>query len=251
MRQAPAGGLAASVSSGGVREKELEERAKALDRREAELNRREQELGAGRPKNWPSKYFRIAYHDIDEEIPEPSRRAVHFAHYSFWGLAVCLTYNFFFAASGIMFTRGKFDAWLMAAIYLVLGVPGAYYLWYRRLYNAAKRDSALLFGWFFLMYLGHIVFCFYAMIAPSNAFGSPTYSLTGIMSMIAAFEEKDAHADALGGIYVFGFILFTVELVLSVYTMRIVYMAFRGSGHTLQEARSAAAREGVSAAARV
>jgi hypothetical protein len=32
-----------------------------------------------RTKNWPSKYFAIAYHNIDEEIPEGSRRAVHYS----------------------------------------------------------------------------------------------------------------------------------------------------------------------------
>lgn len=68
-------------------------------------------------KNWPSKYFAIAYHNIDEEIPEGSRRAVRLAHYSFILLTVALSYNFFFAASAMFFVRGKFSAWLMAAIY--------------------------------------------------------------------------------------------------------------------------------------
>jgi hypothetical protein len=59
------------------------------------------------------------------------------------------------------------------------GVPGAYYLWYRRLYNACKNDSALMFAWFFLVYLFHILFCIYAAVAPSGLFGTATYSLAG------------------------------------------------------------------------
>ena len=150
----------------------------------------------------------------------------------------------------MFFARGKFSAWLMAAIYLASGVPGAYYLWYRRLYNACKNDSALMFAWFFLVYLFHILFCIYAAVAPSGLFGTATYSLAGIMSMIAAFDEGE-NGKALGGVYVFGFILFLLEVLLSTYTMRLVYAAFRGSGHTLADAKNQAAREGVSAAARV
>jgi hypothetical protein len=30
-----------------------------------------------RAKNWPFKFCAIAYHNIDEEIPVASRRAVH------------------------------------------------------------------------------------------------------------------------------------------------------------------------------
>lgn len=72
--------------------------------------------------------------------------------------------------------------WLLAIIYLISGVPGAYVLWYRPLYRAmryyfvfplcvnqfshylcislchyvhpfCRTDSALKFGWFFLCYL--------------------------------------------------------------------------------------------------
>jgi hypothetical protein len=53
----------------------------------------------------------------------------------------------------------------------VTGVPGAYYLWYRRVYNACKSDSAIMFAWFFLIFSAHILFCVYAAIAPSSLFG--------------------------------------------------------------------------------
>ena len=53
---------------------------------------------------------------------------------------------------------------MMAAVYLLCGVPGAYSLWYRRLYSACKNDSALSYLWFFVVYLGHIAFCLYAFI---------------------------------------------------------------------------------------
>lgn len=130
------------------------------------------------------------------------------------------------------------------------GVPGAYYLWYRRLYNACKNDSAMMFAWFFLVYLFHILFCVYAAVAPSGLFGTASYSLAGAMSFISAFDEGD-NGTALGGVYAFGFVLFLLEVLLSAYTLRAVYAAFRGSGHTIADARNQAAREGVQAGMRV
>mmetsp|Transcript_1631 Transcript_1631/g.3691 ORF Transcript_1631/g.3691 Transcript_1631/m.3691 type:complete len:153 (+) Transcript_1631:349-807(+) len=149
----------------------------------------------------------------------------------------------------MFFVRAKFSAWLMAGIYMLTGIPGAYYLWFRRLYNACKNDSALMFAWFFLIYTAHILFNIYAAIAPAGLFGTATFSLAGIMSMSAAFEEGSNGA-ALGGIYVVGFILFLVEVLLSVYVIRVVYQAFRGSGHTMADVKSQAVREGASAGLR-
>ena len=60
--------------------------------------RREQALANAGQKNWPFKRYAIAFHDIELEIPEECQRAVHHAHYAFWGLVFCLTYNFLFAA---------------------------------------------------------------------------------------------------------------------------------------------------------
>ncbi|MCE5165926.1 Secretory carrier-associated membrane protein 1 [Datura stramonium] len=52
--------------------------------------------------------------------------------------------------------RGQGTIWLLAVIYLVSGVPGAYVLWYRPLYRAMRTDNALKFGWFFFCYVFHL-----------------------------------------------------------------------------------------------
>jgi len=96
-------------------------------------------------------------------------------YYSFLLLTLSLVYNFLFCATAAMFTgmESGFAAWLMALVYLITGVPGAFYLWYKRLYSAAKNDSAMNYLWFFLIYLVHVAFCFYAFIAPTAAFSTP------------------------------------------------------------------------------
>jgi hypothetical protein len=175
------------------------------------------------------------------------KRAVKMAYYSFLLLTVSLVYNFLFCATAAMFTgmESGFTAWLMAMVYLLTGVPGAFYLWYKRLYIAAKNDSAMNYFWFFIVYLAHIAFCMYAFIAPTSAFSTPTYSLAGIMSTSAAMEANKG----TGGVYAFGVCLFALTLIVSINAIRMVYAAFRGGGHTLAEAREQARREGIRSAA--
>ena len=48
-----------------------------------------------------------------------------------------------------------------------VGVPGAWFLWYRPLYKAMMKDGALSFAMFFLTFLAHLAFCIYTAISPS------------------------------------------------------------------------------------
>ena len=40
----------------------------------------------------------------------------------------------------------------------------AWILWYYRLYNAAKKDAAFTYAWFFLGYLVHIFWCIWSAV---------------------------------------------------------------------------------------
>ena len=51
-----------------------------------------------------------------------------------------------------------------AVIYWVIGIPVAWILWYYRLYNAAKKDAAFTYAWFFLAYLVHIFWCIWSAV---------------------------------------------------------------------------------------
>ena len=95
--------------------------------------------------------------------------------------------------------------------------------------------------WFFLVYLFHLGFCFYAVIGMTQT----EYSLCGISNMSKAMKENGA----VGGVFVFGMCLFIVTMGLSINAVRMVYATFRGTGHTLQEAKNEMAREGVRGAA--
>lgn len=225
--------------------KDLRKKEKELQAKEAELKRREQELKkredaatrAGivlEEKNWPP-FFPIIHQDIANEIPVHLQRLQYVALSTFLGLIGCLLWNVI--AVTVAWIKGEGPTiWFLAVIYFISGVPGAYVLWYRPLYRAMRTDSALKFGWFFLSYGLHIIFCVFAAVAPPIIFKGK--SLTGILPAIDVLSNS-----AIVGIFYFiGFALFALESIISIWVIQQVYMYFRGSGKEAEMKREAARR---------
>ncbi|CAK9136646.1 unnamed protein product [Ilex paraguariensis] len=158
---------------------DLKKKQKDLQAKEAELRRREQEVKrkeeavarAGivlEEKNWPP-FFPIIHHDIANDIPIHLQRMQYVAFSTLLGLFGCLFWNII--ATTTAWIRGEGPKiWFLSLIYFIAGVPGAYALWYSPLYRACRSESAIRFGWFFLFYLIHIVFCIFAAVAPPIVF---------------------------------------------------------------------------------
>ncbi|KAH7662371.1 SCAMP protein [Dioscorea alata] len=222
---------------------DLKKKEKELQAKEAELKKREQELkrredAAARAgivieeKNWPP-FFPIIHHDIANEIPIHLQRLQYFAFASLLGLTLCLFWNIIAVTTAWIKGEGV-KIWLLAIIYFISGVPGAYVLWYKPLYRAMRTESALKFSWFFMFYLLHIVFCIFSAVAPPIIFKGK--SLTGILPAIDLIGDH-----AIVGIFFFiGFGFFCIESLLSVWVIQQVYMYFRGSGKAAEMKREAA-----------
>ncbi|KAK4491669.1 hypothetical protein RD792_002434 [Penstemon davidsonii] len=222
---------------------DLRKRERELQAKEAELKRREQEVrrkeeAAARAgivleeKNWPP-FFPIIHHDIANEIPVHLQKLQYVAFTTLLGLTFTLLWNVI-AVTTAWIREGDAQIWFLAVIYFISGVPGAYFLWYRPLYRAFRKESALKFGWFFLFYLIHIGFCMFAAIAPPVVFRGK--SLAGILPAIDLIGRQ-----VLVGIFYFiGFGLFCLESVLSIWVIQHVYMYFRGSGKAAEIKRDAA-----------
>ncbi|KAJ4789638.1 Secretory carrier-associated membrane protein [Rhynchospora pubera] len=225
-------------SSQDIKSKERELKAKEaeLNRREKELKRREDAAArAGivlEEKNFPP-FFPIIHHDIPKDIPVHLQRLQYIAFASFLGMITCLFWNIISVTAAWIKGEGV-GIWLLAIIYFLAGVPGAYVLWYRPLYNAMRTDSALKFGWFFLFYLIHIGFCIYAAVAPTFIFKGK--SLTGILPAI----DLIGNSAVVGIFYFIGFGFFCIETLVSISVIQQVYMYFRGSGKEAEMRRQAA-----------
>ncbi|CAA6668805.1 unnamed protein product [Spirodela intermedia] len=224
--------------------KDLKKKEKELQAKEAELRKREQDLkrreeAAARAgivieeKNWPP-FFPIIHHDIANEIPIHLQRIQYFAFASFLGLVICLFWNIIAVTSAWIKGEGGAKIWLLAIIYFIAGVPGAYVLWYRPLYRAMKTDSALKFGWFFLFYLVHIGFVVYAAVAPPVIFEGRSFA--GIITTIKIIDNSIVVAI----FYIIGSGFFCLELLLSIWVIQQVYLYFRGSGKAAEMKRDAA-----------
>ncbi|WOK94959.1 secretory carrier-associated membrane protein 4-like [Canna indica] len=206
------------------REKELAAWEEHLKKREMDIKRREESLNkAGvviEEKNWPP-LFPIIHHDIANEIPVNAQRLQYLAFSSWLGMVLCLSWNVI--AVIVCWTRGGgVKIFLLAIIYAMLGCPLSYLLWYKPLYRAMRTNSVFKFGWFFVFYLIHIIFCILAAIAPPIVFQGR--SLTGILAAIDTFSEN-----ALVGIFYFvGSCLFCLETLVSFWVIQRVYMYFRG-----------------------
>ncbi|KAI0494954.1 hypothetical protein KFK09_025104 [Dendrobium nobile] len=223
--------------------KDLRKKEKELQAKEADLRKREQEVkrkedAAARAgvvleeKNWPP-FFPIIHHDIAKEIPVHVQRMQYLAFASLLGLTACLFWNFI-AVTAAWIKVENVKIWLLAIIYFISGVPGAYVLWYRPLYNAMRTDSALKFGWFFLFYMLHIVFCIFSAVAPPIIFKGK--SLTGILAAVDIIGDSTI----VGIFYFIGFGFFCIESLLSIWVLQQVYMYFRGTGKAAQMKREAA-----------
>ncbi|GAB4825003.1 Secretory carrier-associated membrane protein 3 [Ancistrocladus abbreviatus] len=225
------------------KEKELQAREAVLRKREQELKRKEDAVAqAGiviEEKNWP-QIFPLIHHDIANEIPVHLQRLQYVAFATYLGLVLCLSWNIIAVTTAWIKGEGV-KIWLLSIIYFISGVPGAYVLWYRPLYRAMRTDSALKFGWFFLLYAVHIGFCILASVAPPIIFEGK--SLTGILAAIDVLGNN-----ALTGIFYFiGFGIFCLETLLSIWVIQQVFMYFRGSGK-LAEMKKDAARQTMMAA---
>merc|ERR1711871_23455 len=87
-------------------------------------------------------------------------------------------------------------AFMWALIYLGLGVPGAWKLWYRSMYYAVRDNSNTKFAWFFVTFILHSGF---ACIA---AAGIPGMCTAGVLQAITIFtwtgaSEKTYIAEAV------------------------------------------------------
>lgn len=213
------------------REQNIEAREQELSMKEKELRDLEARLKATgqlvAPKNWPP-CCPILRHDIAGDIPGELQNSVKLVYVSYVGEAFCFAWTVLsttaalFGASEDAHDDHKIlQAWLLSIIYMVVGIPMGFLLWYMRLYNAAQKDRALTYFFFFIFYSVHILWCVWAFLSPPVGV---QWSLTGLMSMAEAFNENSV----LGIFYLIGVICWALEGLLSLYCLQVAYRTFRG-----------------------
>ncbi|KAK9866559.1 hypothetical protein WJX84_008606 [Apatococcus fuscideae] len=213
-------------------------RAEKLSKREAELNAKEEQLkkweqelrsnGNLRPKkNWP-RCWPILHHDIAGDVPADNQYVVRYCYWAYLGLVWCLTFNWFgalIAMCAINPGSGRLFGFMLATVYWFAGVPGAWILWYQRIYNASRNDRALTYAWFFFMFTVHTAFCTWAAISPPLPIVND-WAHTGFITAVKAFDKNTF----TGVVYIIGGVFWSVEALWDVWCLKSVYRIFRGGG---------------------
>eukprot|EP00894_Picocystis_sp_ML_P001151 jgi/Pico_ML_1/51668/g242.t1 len=191
------------------RKKELDKREKELNKREKELERRERGVVLADEKNWPP-LLKLTHHDIAKDIPE--------------AVVVLI-------ATGMK--EAKFSDILLALIYMAIGIPAALFLWYFRLYNAAKKDGAVGYAAFFLFFLLNVVWCIFCAVAPPI---NNEMSFAGFMTSIKLVDRDE---NFLFIMYLASAIAWTTLSVWNLYVIKYIYSSFRGKNPHQVAARAA------------
>lgn len=163
-----------SRDSSGFSASDLERREREVAARERLLAEREATGKLQRAKNWPCRCLPLAYHSIADEIRPDSRAFVRKLYALLLLTWVALLWNAV-TLFVIWIEESKFGSeTLWAAGYVLLGVPGSWFLWYRNAYYANKGDSAarwiLFFVFFCLLHIGFGI-CMAVGIPKTNAAG--------------------------------------------------------------------------------
>lgn len=214
------------------REAKLKAREEALLEREAQARSANAMEGGRVENNWPSTCYPIAYHNIAAEIPASHRSFMR----QMYGLCLwtwlCLMFNWFaiivvvLVPSDVPSTDApKSNEAFFSSAYLVLGVIGSWKLWYRAIYNAAKRSSSSRWMFFFVNFFMHTVFSIIMAV------GIPGTAGVGLWFVIEMISEKYKTATIMG---VVGLCMWTVNALGSLFFFRKAHRLFKGGGGASQ-----------------
>lgn len=175
-------------------------------------------------KNWPSRCYPIVYHSINDEIPERHRKLARQFYATLIFTWVTLGMNWitwiWIASAGAMADGATSEA-LWSTLYLVLGIPGGWKLWYMPIYSSLKGNSSMSWCCFFMMFAGHLCFC--AMMA----IGIPGVSGAGLVIMIEVFGRNYIAAGLLTlACAIFWFML----TITSLYLIKQTHVLWRSRG---------------------
>jgi secretory carrier-associated membrane protein len=180
---ASAGAVMASASTSA--ESEVESKRRMLDEKERELREKEQylkdhEAHLTRRPNWP-KCCPVTYHNIPMDISDETLRKFLRTGYIMW-LTLAGLFMFNFICVCIYWGVGGPDGFKSVALalgYLLVGIPLSFYLWYRFLYNACRKERKRFFDIFHILFLLQQLFNFFVVVGVSGTGTAYVTTTTG------------------------------------------------------------------------
>eukprot|EP01114_Cavostelium_apophysatum_P010902 TRINITY_DN25049_c0_g1_i1.p1 TRINITY_DN25049_c0_g1~~TRINITY_DN25049_c0_g1_i1.p1 ORF type:complete len:323 (-),score=64.46 TRINITY_DN25049_c0_g1_i1:86-1054(-) len=173
------------------KEAELRRREEELNRREAQLNQQENALaqGGGKRVNWP--FFRpMIYLNIVEEVPAEQHKLVKAAYYIWFGAIWCFFWNTATVLGALIVTGDSkhIGGLILSIIYGLFFIP-LFFLTFRLLYRAARKNRSSLYLWYLINQ------CFELAIIAWMGVGLMGWGGGGFLLMISMFSKHNDKDD--------------------------------------------------------
>jgi len=214
---------------------DLERREREVREREAQLDARETAIKTRGKNNWPF-FFPLIYHNIDEEIPEPSRPLMT-RLYQLW-LVLFGTLVLNMIACLFILLAGSSDGGkdLGASIGYIPIIGGlSFLLWYRPVYNGLMKEQALYYYLYFFFCGWHLLFSVYMII------GIPSTGSAGLIQTISMYSQGHLAAAILG---TFATVGWTLQGVGNGLYYRMIWTHHNEQGHSFNKAKGELATHG-------
>jgi len=194
-------------------------------------------------KDWPLPFWRIAHHNIVEDIPVEHRSRVR-RMYFLWVLnAVALVWNFICyiiwstwpnaSDERVALSNGGARV-LLSLLYVCAWIPLSWQLWYKRYYNtySGRLNNGRLSIRYFVSFGIH---CLFALIM---AIGFETSASAGLLAMIKCL----AHNTTLGMVMLVSFVLWCMDALASAWLIKKQHIDYgcQVAGEYIKEQQQAA-----------
>jgi len=205
---------------------EIERREKMARELQVELNSKEKVLNKlwvkyKGEKNWPLPIWKLAHHNIVEDIPTEHRTRVR-RMYFLWGVnAVALVWNSVCyiiwltwpnASSKRISMSSGGAAVMLSLLYTCAGIPLSWQLWYKRYYNTyAGRVNNGRLGMRYFIHFG--MQCLFAILM---AIGLEETAAAGLLTMLKCV----AHVTTLGMLMLVAFVLWCMVALASIWLIK-------------------------------
>lgn len=190
---------------------------------EMEVEQRERAVKAkeGAKNNWPSRCYPILYHNISEQIPSRMQPMIKKFYALLLLMWVSLVWNIVTVATvwGETGDGGTDPIW--AVIWLLLGVPGSWTVWYMPVFQAAMNNSSRKYLLFFCGFFMHLAFTVVIGL------GTPSMGAGGLLVMIKEYAKS---YPVSGTFALIDTILFGINLLASLYLLKVGRDAWRTGG---------------------
>ncbi|KAJ3175137.1 hypothetical protein HK101_010741 [Irineochytrium annulatum] len=225
-------GAASALSK---KEQELAKKEAELKKKEAQLEEA-QRLSNPRIPNFPW-CWPMMYHKINVDIPPANRTTMKLMFQSWWLLILALAVNscacFSIMVSHVQGNTTGAKDFGVSIMYLLGVLIASFFLWYRPVYNAYRKDSSMLFYMYFFFGGWNVLFIFYMIV------GIPSSGSAGIINTISIVT---ADAYLAGVICCVNSGCWILLGLFSAYLYRTTHYYYRVKGLTVDDARNEAVK---------